>query len=121
MGEALSLEMQTTGYSGDIAVIRAEGVIDSNTSGKLEQIISEILLKKIFKLIIDLEKTSYISSAGWGIFVGEIRSVRNHRGDIKLVNMTNDVENIYRLLEFSSIIKAFPNVDAAIHDFYSAT
>ena len=65
-------------------------------------------------LVIDLKEVSYVSSAGWGIFVGEIKRIRSQKGDLFLVSMSPEVAEVFELLEFDSILKFFPTVDQAV-------
>jgi anti-anti-sigma factor len=59
---------------------------------------------------------SFVSSAGWGVFVSEIREIRDNHGELVLVNMIPDVYDVYELMEFSSILKSFDSVDEA-HEY----
>jgi len=67
--------------------------------------------------VIDLSGVNYISSAGWGIFIGEIKEIRHKGGDIRLSGMSGDVYEVFQLLEFDSILEAFDSADAAIASF----
>jgi len=55
----------------------------------------------------------YISSAGWGLFISEIKNIRNKKGDLVLAGMNPDVFDVYELLGFQPILKSFPDVDTA--------
>jgi len=59
----------------------------------------------------------YISSAGWGIFISEIKGIRERGGDLKLVRMIPDVYEVFELLEFHYILKAYDSIEEAIRDF----
>lgn len=113
----IKTSVEITGPAKDIAVIRIEGHLDTYTSNKFSHVLEDLLSKKHFKIVVDLEKVEYISSAGWGICVGEIRNIQNNKGDLKLAGLTPDVEEVYKLLEFHSIITAYDTVDDAIEDF----
>ena len=58
-----------------------------------------------------------MSSAGWGVFVGEIKNVRESGGDIKLVNMVPEVYDVFEMLEFNRILKMYDSVEEAINEF----
>jgi anti-sigma B factor antagonist len=64
-----------------------------------------------FNIIIDSSNVDYISSAGWGIFISEIKGIREKGGDLKLVRMIPDVYKVFELLEFHYIIKAFDTIE----------
>jgi anti-sigma B factor antagonist len=101
----------------DITVIRVDGVIDTMTASELEKVANSLLSQKRYNIIIDLGGVDYISSAGWGIFISNIREIRINNGDIKLARMIPNVYEIFELLEFDSILKAFDNIEKAKADF----
>jgi anti-anti-sigma factor len=113
----LKIELDRQGLSQDIRVIRIYGLIDTNTAGEVGSCLQKVVKEPCFKIIFDLANVSYISSAGWGIFIGEIRNVRDHQGDIKLAAMLPDVEEIFKVLEFDSILKSYPAVAEATAAF----
>ncbi len=102
---------------GEITIIRVDGVIDTITAHELEKVTNSLLAQKRFKIVVDLGGVDYISSAGWGIFISNIREIRLNNGDIKLCRMIPNVYEIFELLEFDSILRAFDNVEKAKADF----
>jgi len=113
----LRISLDTAGSKGEITVIRVDGVIDTMTSSELEKVMNSLLEQERFKIIIDLAGVEYISSAGWGIFISNIRDIKGNRGDIKLARMIPSVYEIYELLEFDSILKAYDNIEKAKVEF----
>jgi len=110
--ENISISLQEDNNS-ESSEIRVDGVIDTMTAGKLEEVINSLLKRRRYKLIIDLAGVDYISSAGWGIFISHIKDVRSNNGDIKLVNMIPNVYEIYELLEFDNVISAYVSINEA--------
>lgn len=102
---------------GEITIVRVDGVIDTITAHELEKVANSLMAQKRFKIIVDLGGVDYISSAGWGIFISNIREIRLNNGDIKLCRMIPNVYEIFELLEFDSILRAFDNLEKAKADF----
>ena len=98
----------------DLTVLSVEGFLDTNTAPEFERVFQTVLGERRFNLIIDLKKVEYISSAGWGIFVGEMKRIRGQKGNLFLAGMNPEVLETYDLLEFDSIIKAFPSTQEAV-------
>ncbi len=98
----------------DITLISVKGFIDTNTAPEFERTFQSVLAEGKYNIIINLKEANYISSAGWGIFVGEIKRIRNQRGDLFLVGMSPEVTEAYELLQFSTILKSFPDVEQAV-------
>jgi len=113
----IKISLDTAGPKGEISVVRVDGVIDTMTATDLEKVMNSLLERKRYNIIIDLGGVDYISSAGWGIFISNIREIRQHSGDIKLARMIPNVYEIFELLEFDSILKAFDSVEKARIDF----
>ena len=114
--ETISISLSES-KNDTISELRIDGVIDTTTSEKLESVIDSLMKRMRFYIIVDLAGVDYISSAGWGTFISRIRDVRNHDGDIKLVNMVPNVYEIYELLEFDKVLKAYNSVEKARQDF----
>ena len=107
---------------GDIPngiIIKPQGFIDTGTAPEIEKYIESAISQKKYKIAIDLKDVDFISSAGWGVFVSEIRDIRENNGDLALVNMIPDVYDVYELMEFSSILKSFDSIDDATNYFKS--
>ena len=107
--------------SGEAAVITVHGFLDATTSGDLEREFQRILRSRCFRIIVDLAGVNYISSAGWGIFLSEIRHIRQQGGDLCLVGMKPEVLEVYELLEFHAVLRHFSSVPEAEAQFAAAT
>jgi anti-sigma B factor antagonist len=116
----IQVDVKYAGNDNDIAIISAKGFIDTTTAPDLEKKLEEQLALNKYKIIVDLKNIDYVSSAGWGVFVSEIREIRENNGDLVLINMSSDVYDVYELMEFSSILKSFDNVEDAIVNFTGA-
>ncbi|MBN2104348.1 anti-sigma factor antagonist [bacterium] len=117
--EGIQVSVEKSGFQGDISIIKVGGYIDTTTSSELERALDSLLKAGVFRIIIDLGNVDYISSAGWGIFISEIKGIRERGGDLKLAKMIPDVYEVFELLEFHYILKAYDTVEQAIRDFDS--
>ena len=115
--EGIQLSVKQTGANNDISIIKVGGYIDTTTSAELEHSLESLIKSNNYNIIIDLGNVDYISSAGWGIFISELKGIRDQNGDLKLVNMMPDVYEVFELLEFHYILKAFDSIEDAIADF----
>jgi anti-sigma B factor antagonist len=104
----------------NLSVLRVDGVVDTLTAAELEKVMNSLLAQERYRIVVDLAGVDYVSSAGWGIFVSNIREVRAHLGDIKLARMVPGVYEVFELLEFDSILRAFDSLEKARQDFGAA-
>jgi len=115
--EGIQVSAEVAGSRNQISIIKVGGYIDTTTSSELERSLDSLLKQGRFFLVVDLGNVDYISSAGWGIFISEIKSIRENGGDLKLVRMVPDVYEIFELLEFHHILDVYDSVDEAINKF----
>lgn len=113
----IKISLDSSGVPSAVSVVRVDGVIDTMTATELEKVMNSLLDREKYKIIVDLGGVDYISSAGWGIFISNIREIRQHSGDIKLARMIPNVYEIFELLEFDSILRAFESIEKARSDF----
>jgi len=105
--------------AGGVSILKVSGYLDTTTAGELETALYGLLDRNIYKVVVDLAGVNYISSAGWGIFIGEIKRIRSNGGDLKLCGMVGDVHEVFQLLEFHSILEAYPTSQEAVSAFKS--
>jgi anti-sigma B factor antagonist len=100
-----------------VSILRVSGYVDTTTSPDLERRLQALLREKRYHVVVDLARVEYISSAGWGIFISEIREIREHGGDLKLAGMAPDVREVFDLLEFENILQSYTDADLAVASF----
>jgi anti-anti-sigma factor len=100
-----------------VSVLRVSGYVDTTTSPDLERRLQALLRESRYHIVVDLAAVEYISSAGWGIFISEIREIRENGGDLKLAGMIPDVKEVFDLLEFENILKAYADAELAVASF----
>jgi anti-sigma B factor antagonist len=115
--EGIQVSTEVAGSRNHISIIKVGGYIDTTTSSELERALDSLLKQGRFYIVVDLGNVDYISSAGWGIFISEIKSIRENGGDLKLVRMVPDVFEIFELLEFHHILDVYDKVDEAVNKF----
>ncbi len=102
-----------------LTLLSLKGTIETTNASTLEEAIDRIIGDRCYRIVVDLAGVTYISSAGWGIFISEIKRVRRNAGDIKLAAMTAPVREVFDLLEFNNILKPYRDKDDAVRDFQS--
>ncbi|MBN1349917.1 STAS domain-containing protein, partial [candidate division KSB1 bacterium] len=89
----------------------------AHTAPELENAIQKLVDQERYKIIVNFNDLNYISSAGLGVFMGFIEDIRNHKGDIKLTNMTPKIYRVFDLLGFPSLYEIFEQEMQAITKF----
>lgn len=115
--EGIEISQGKVGARRDIALLNVKGYVDTMTCSMLLNQITENLNAGILHVIVDMAQVNYVSSAGWGVFVGEIKGIREKGGDLKIVQMTPEVYDVFEMLEFNRILSYYEAIEEAINDF----
>lgn len=116
--EGIKIETRFLDEENKIALVELSGYVDQNNVHVLQSTIDHSLENEMYRLIFDMKDLVYMSSAGWGVLIGEIKRFRENGGDIKLVNMNPEIYEVYQMLEFYHILSEYPSVDDALNSFY---
>jgi anti-sigma B factor antagonist len=103
--------------NNEVVILYLEGFLDAHTSVELEKSFEKLIDKKKFRIIVNFEKLSYISSAGLGVFMAYIETVRNNSGDIKLCKMSDKIYNIFDMLGFPILFEIYKEEVESINKF----
>jgi len=115
--KGIDVYVEEASQNRGVSILRVSGYVDTTTSPDLERRLQALLREKRYHLVVDLARVEYISSAGWGIFISEIREIREHGGDLKLAGMAPDVREVFDLLEFENILQSYTDADLAVASF----
>ena len=115
--EEIKISVGRRGYEEDVYVLRVDGFIDTITAPEVERTLGTMVDQGKYRLIMDLGGVDYISSAGWGIFISRIKEIRRNGGDLKLARMSPGVYEVFELLEFDRILRAYDSVEEAEKGF----
>ncbi len=100
-----------------LVIIYLNGFLDAHTSNILEKKFEELLSLKSFKIVVNFSGLTYISSAGLGVFMAYIETMRSNAGDIKLCNMSDKIFNIFDMLGFPVLFNITKEENEAINKF----
>ncbi|HEU4725354.1 MAG TPA: STAS domain-containing protein [Candidatus Eisenbacteria bacterium] len=115
--KGIDVYVEEAAQNRGVSLLRVSGYVDTTTSPDLERRLQALLREKRYHVVVDLTRVEYISSAGWGIFISEIREIREHGGDLKLAGMIPDVREVFDLLEFENILQSYPDAELAVASF----
>lgn len=103
----------------NISILYIKGYLDAHTAPKLEHEIQGLINEQKYRIIVNFEELTYISSAGLGVFMGFIESIRENKGDIKLSTMSSKIFRVFDLLGFPSLYDIVDTEQEAFQKFDS--
>ena len=103
-----------------ITVLEIEGTCNHETADSFGEAINRLLSDKKARIILDMEKLTYISSRGLGTLMNGIKLARNAKGDIVIMRVTPGVASIFDLLDMPQLFRIFRTEAAAVKAFSGA-
>jgi len=101
----------------DIHILHISGYLDAHTVPRFEEAIQKLVKAQHYKIIVNMEKLDYISSAGLGVFMGFIEEIRENGGDIKLCRLSAKVFRVFDLLGFPTLFDIVDSQQEAVERF----
>lgn len=95
--------------TNQVAVVEAQGRIDSNTAHELGSALSHVIDSGHSQIVLDIAGVDYMSSAGLRELVAALKKVRNENGDMRIAQVT---ERVYEVLELSGLHTIFRLYDS---------
>ncbi len=105
---------------GPVSVLNVKGYLDAHTAPELENVFNNLIENKQYKVVVNFNDLQYISSAGLGVFMAYVETMRENNGDIKFCNLKDDVYNIFDLLGFPLLYEFYKDEKEAINKFNQA-
>ncbi len=100
-----------------IVILTVQGFLDAHTFEEMERTINDLFEERAHKLVVDLSKLDYISSAGAGVFIGAIGTAQENDGNIILMKPSPNVKEVFDLLGLSQIFSFADTLEEAVRCF----
>ena len=98
---------------GKFRMIHIVGNIDSDTSTKvLDNDISKSIASGDHNFVFNLEKTTYLDSAGISIFIHCLCDVQENKGSIYIIAEENQVKEVLSMVGIDRLIKIYSSAEA---------
>ena len=103
------LKINVDDSHGDVVCIELDGYLDARTFEKFEDSLELLFQRSKYRIMVDLHKLRYISSAGAGVFIGSLGTCQDNQGNIALIRPTPEVKEIFDLL---GVLHIFPTTES---------
>ena len=104
----------TTREAEGRTVVSVAGEIDVYTAPRLRELLIELVNKKNYQLVVNMEKVEFLDSTGLGVLVGGLKRVRAHDGSLDLVCTQERILKIFRITGLTKVFGIHESVDQAI-------
>lgn len=98
----------------DIKVVYLEGEMDTNTSPVVMSELDELRNSGVKKMLLNLEKLDFISSAGLRVLLATAQQLKTSGGDLRVCELNKEIKEVFDISGFSTLLMVFDNEAKAI-------
>ncbi len=105
---------------------RRDGIAILDLSGKVmggpdaetfNEALMTLMHEGVRNFIVNLEKVSWVNSTGLGILISGYTTVKKAGGELKLMKVTERIENIFVVSKLSTVFHSFEDEEEAVRSF----
>lgn len=100
-----------------VIIFDIDGEIDLYNAPEIKDSIKEQMDSGNKKIIINLEKVSYIDSSGIGALISSLSNLKKIGGGLKIIHVYDSVKKVFELTKLTSFFEIYDNEDEAVSDF----
>lgn len=108
------VEIKEAGKEKNMKIIFLEGKMDAISAPEFEEKMGEWLEQGETSFIINLGEVNYMSSAGLRSILIVAKKLKEQDGKLIFVNLREEVQKIFRISGFSSMIPTYESLEAAL-------
>ena len=110
----------TIRHAGPISIVEVAGRLTSFEGGTLRSSIAQLLKEGRKQIVLNLSRLNYLDSSGIGDLVQTYMSVIRRGGEMKVVGLTEKVEEILKITKLHQVFQEFQDEQSAMRSFPSS-
>lgn len=104
--------------NGDVVIVDLKGKLTLGSGDvQLRSIIRDLLDRGEKNILLNLDKVSYMDSAGVGELVASYTTTSNREAELKLLNLTAKIRDLLQFTQLISVFEHFSDEDEAAASF----
>lgn len=92
-------------------------IVLGDETGQLRDTVCGLISQKKTKIILNLAEVDYIDSSGVGELVGSFTTVRKSGGELKLLNLTQKVQDVLQVTKLYTVFDVKEDEFTAVKSF----
>lgn len=106
-----------TRISHDVVIFDINGEIDLYNSSNIKDKLRDYLEKSYKKVIINLDRVTYIDSSGIGSLISSQSTLKKINGALRIINIHDSVKRVFELTKLTSFFKIYEDEESAMNSF----
>ncbi len=111
------IKVETAELEDGVYELRIDGSLDWSNFAKVETAIESIFTKNVFRIVVNLKKCRYISSARFGCFISSSATTTKNNGDLVFASTAPEIQDVFNILGLSKILRFADDTKAAMAHF----
>jgi anti-sigma B factor antagonist len=100
-----------------VSVVKVSGRVDSATAPELEKALQSLLDSERNQIVLDLQDTNYMSSAGLRVLVAMHKATKKSGGGLSLAQPSTRVKEVLDLAGLTPVFDLYSDLVAAVGSF----
>jgi anti-sigma B factor antagonist len=112
----------STRQTGDVTIVDMQGRVSlGEESAAVRNLVMDLLSRGQTKILLNMAGVDYVDSSGLGVLVSSVTSVRKAGGEMKLVNLSEKVDDLMEVTRLYTVFDIPDNEEAALKSFAKTT
>ncbi len=103
--------------ANEVKVLAFEGRLDSQTSPDAQQQLTRLIEEGETKILVNLEKLDYISSAGLRVLLVVAKQLKTTDGELRICSLNEVVKEVFDISGFDMILSISASESEALEGF----
>ncbi len=112
----LKISVGTDAIRG-ISIMAVEGRVDSDSTPELEEALTGLLKTNCPKIVVNLQRVDFMSSAGLRALVRTYQEAQKAGGGVRLTAVPQDIESVMYTVGLNQMLTAYPTDQEAMAGF----
>jgi anti-anti-sigma factor len=110
----MQISVKTT---NEVKVLAFEGRLDTQTSPDAQQQLTQLIEAGSTKILVNLEKLDYISSAGLRVLLVVAKKLKANAGELRICSLNAVVKEVFDISGFDMILPVSASESEALEGF----
>lgn len=102
----------------DVFIVRLQGSLDVSVQTALKDKLQDFAENNDNDVVLDFTSVHFIDSSCLGALVALMKKIREHKGDIKIAHLSDDVRSIFQITRLDRVFELYDTTDEAVNSFY---
>lgn len=96
-----------------IAVVVPQGRLNMVAARQVKELLATLVSEGSSRIVVDLERTTFLDSSGLGALIGGLKSARQAGGDLRIARPTPEVMTVFTLTNMDKVLRPRDDVESA--------